>query len=163
MDKKQTQSYVFGHEALPILFHKETTQFIRYMKEDANRFLKFWWGQVGAKLEDTRTTELETINAEVRELLDKKSTLIWVRMPPPKFNEEFYMMVFVKKPEFTFMVRWPSTRVFGLAKVPKSVSPTETFIYELTPRARTVPVKPGPQVSKEGFIQSVESIVWKKK
>jgi len=163
MDKTKSQAYNYGHEALPVLFHTEAKQFIKFVSEDPNRFLKFWWNHVGERLDDEKVSPYSSLDSEVKDVPEKKSKIVWVRLPQPKEDYEFYMMAFVKKPDFNMIVRWPSTRVFGLAKVPRSVSETGTFIYELTPRARTVPVKTGTQVSKEAFLQSIRSIVWKKK
>ncbi|HMN13833.1 MAG TPA: hypothetical protein PKD55_16085 [Bellilinea sp.] len=163
MDKTKSQSYNFGHEALPILFHTETKQFVKFMMEDPNRFLKFWWDHIGERLEDNKLVPFTNLDSEVKEVPERKSKIIWVRFPSPRDYQEFFMMAFVQKPEFNMIVRWPSTRAFALVKVPISESPTGTFIYELTPRARAVPVKPGPQVSKEAFLQTVRSLVWKKK
>ena len=54
MDKKKTLQYNFTFEAIPLLFHSQTSGFIKHLEKDGVNFLKFWWNHVGDQLEEDK-------------------------------------------------------------------------------------------------------------
>lgn len=164
MDKKKSQHYNFVHEALPILFHSQTKDFMHFIEEDSTKFLKFWWNHVGERLPAEQARSFEGMSCEVRQIPEKKATAVLIRFPPPREFDEFYMAVLIKTPErHMFMTRIPNTKFYSLSYVPLEKSETGTMIYYLTPRGRYLPQCPGPRPSKEAFYDTVMDLVWKKK
>lgn len=165
MIKTKSQHYNFGHEALPILFHSQTKDFLELIQKDGIKFLRFWWDHVGERLDDSLLVPFEGMKFEFREIPEKKSKVVLIRMPHPTDFDEFHWMALVKKPDVRLpfvYVKMPTTRVFALSHVPLSKSETGTLIYEITPRARYILVGPGTTPTKEAFYKAVYKIVWKK-
>jgi len=54
MDKKKSLQYNFAFEAIPIIFHSQTTEFMRLLEKDGVEFLKFWWNHVGDQVEESK-------------------------------------------------------------------------------------------------------------
>lgn len=165
MIKTKSQHYNFGHEALPILFHTQTKDFLEFIQKDGIKFLRFWWDHVGERLDDSMLVPFEGMKFEYREIPEKKAKVVLIRMPHPTDFDEFHWMALVKKPDIRMpfvYVKMPTTRVFALSHVPLSKSETGTLIYEITPRARYVLVGPGTTPTKEAFYNAVYKIVWKK-
>jgi len=165
MRKDKSQHYNFGHEALPILFHKQTKSFFEYLDKDGVKFLKFWWDHVGERLDDSLLVPFIGVKFEVREIPERKSKAILIRLPKPTDYDEFHWVALIKKPDIRLpfvYVKMPTTRMFALSHVPLSKSETGTLIYELTPQARYILAGPGTPVTKEAFFQAVYKIVWKK-
>ncbi len=165
MIKTKSQHYNFGHEALPILFHTQTKDFLEYIQKDGLKFLRFWWDHVGERLDDSQLVPFAGMKYEIQEIPEKKSKVILIHMPHPTDFDEFHWMALIKKPEIRspfVYVKIPTTRVFALSHVPLSKSETGTLIYEITPRARYLLAGPGTQVTKEAFFNAVYKIVWKK-
>lgn len=163
MDKNKSQHYNFCHEALPTLFHSQTKGFLEYLERDGLKFLKFWWDHVGERLDDSKCSSFAGAQYEIREIPEKKSRVVLVRLPTPTSNYEFYMMALVQTPEKRLpMVRLPNTRVFALEKVPTEMSESGTMFVEVTPRCRMLRIKEGPKPSMQTFYNTVLKYVWKK-
>ncbi|MHB0922363.1 MAG: hypothetical protein ACYC6H_07560 [Bellilinea sp.] len=165
MRKDKSQHYNFGHEALPILFHKQTKSFFEYLDKDGVKFLKFWWDHVGERLDDSLLVPFKGVSFEIRDIPEKKSKIILIHFPQPTDFDEFYWVALVKKPDIRspfLFVKFPTTRMFALSHVPLSKSETGTLIHEITPRARYLPVAPGTPVTKEAFYNACYKLVWKK-
>ncbi|MBA4398629.1 MAG: hypothetical protein C0396_01965 [Anaerolinea sp.] len=165
MLKTRSQHFNFGHEALPTIFHTQTSDFFEYLERDGLKFLKFWWNHVAERLDNDKLTPFEGMGFEVREVPEKKAKIVLVRFPHPTDFDEFHYAALVKTPDkrspFVF-VKFPSTRVLVLAHVPLSQSDTGTQIFEITPRGRYLPAGPGTPVNKEVFYKAVLKLIWKK-
>lgn len=162
MDKKRSQHFNFAFESLPIIFHSQTNDFFAYLERDGSQFLEFWWDHIGMRLDDDKLVNFEGTVYEVREIEEKKSTIILVTLPAPKNMYEVYMMALVRLPKKRWPIRIPNTRVYVLEKVPGEKSTSGTMIGEITPRSRFIRLHEGPQPDLEAFYQQVCQTIWKK-
>jgi len=164
MDQKKSQHYNYTHEALPTIFHSQTGGFMMYIERDGLKFLKFWWDHVGKRLDDSKLTPFKEAAYEIHDLPEKKSKICLVKLPPVREYGEILMMAFVKLPEKRVpMVRWPSTRIVALENVEGKYSSSGTRLAEITPRARLIPIGPGPEPAFPDFYQAVINYIWKPK
>ncbi len=162
MDKKRSQQFNYAFEALPVIFHSQTTDFFTYLDRDGKQFLEFWWDHVGMRLDDDKLINFDPTCYEVRELEEKKSTMVLVTLPKPQEDFEVYLMALVRTPKKRLPVNFPNTRVFVLEKVPESMSETETIFGEITPRGRYLRLGDGTAPDLETFTQRVIKSIWKK-
>lgn len=164
MDFKKNQHYNYTREALPTLFHSQTSGFMTYLEQDGLKFLEFWWNHVGKRLDDSLLVPFKGVTFEIHDVPERKSKVYLVKLPPVQNYGEVHMMAFIKVPEKRMpMVRWPSTRIVALEHVEYSKSESGTMLVEVTPRARFVPVGPGPKPVFPAFYQAVLSYIWKSK
>jgi hypothetical protein len=152
MDQNKSQHYNFTHETIPIMWHSQTDQFIKYADKDGAKFLKFWWRHLienmGVKIESSP----EGLGMQIKETIDKDGkpiNIIVLTLPPPTTVGEVYYMFLVKIPRKTlffdiFMARVPSTIVYALQLEGYADDGTpKTGFYELTMRARNVRIGDG--------------------
>jgi hypothetical protein len=151
MDLKKSQHYNFCYEALPILFHSQTSDFHKYLERDGLAFLEFWWNHVGERL----ATELLVPFAGMAYgtfPLNEKTTITFITLPKPREVEEMYFLGLIANPEKRFgWVRLPSTRVIGLVMRPKDKFDSGTEMGDMTPRGIFVSLGEGPEATKEAF------------
>jgi hypothetical protein len=154
MDSKKSQAINFAFEVIPLMFHSQTTDFIKYIKQDGLKFLEFWWDYIGERLEGGQECSFEGMDYKFVDL-DGKNTMIILTMPQPHDPGEAHYLVLVAKPERHFgWVRLPSTRVVALINKPTEEDPQGTELGDITPRGRYVPIRKGPTPS----IQSMTNI-----
>lgn len=164
MLKEKSQHYNYSHEAIPTIFHSQTKDFFTFLERDGLKFLRFWWDHVGERLDNSKLSSFEGTHFEIREVPDRKSRIVLLRLPSPKEHGEFYMMALVQTPQRRLpMVRIPNTRVFALERVPAEKSASGTMMVEVTQRVRVVPVREGPSPTFATFYPLVVNTVWKKK
>jgi len=155
MDKKKSQQYNYCHEALPIMFHSQTTDFVKYLERDGLAFLEFWWKHVGEHLPFELTAPFEGVSYETFALNEKTSITI-ITLPKPREEGEMYFLGMIRNPEKRFgWVRLPSTRVIGLVRKSKDDFKTGTELGDVTPRAIFVSLGEGPEPNKEAFKKMV--------
>ena len=165
MYKDKSQHFNYTREALPTLFHSQTEGFLKYAQKDKVKFLEFWWEHVGERLPDELCSPFTGAQIEIREVPERKSRIVLVRLPPVNAFGDFHFMAFVELPKkrYPFMMRIPNTKVVALAHEPLEKSDSGTLLYEITPRGRVVPVAKGPKPGKEAFYNAVLKYVWKNK
>jgi hypothetical protein len=155
MNPQKTQHFNYAFEAIPFLFHRETDQFFKILERDGKKFLKFWWDHVGARLPDEQLSSFTGFNFKTEKELPRKTTIVWITLPPPQNPGEAYFLALVGRPEKRiFFVRLPTTEIYVLAKsdVPDS---EETVLGQLTPRARFIPRGAGPKPEMKAFKETV--------
>ena len=89
--KKQEFQYNFGMEALPVLFHSQTNQFMKYLEKDGVKFLNFWWNHVGDRLPEEKRVTSAGLAFEV-EKIDAKTNLVIITLPTPKEDHDPYFL-----------------------------------------------------------------------
>lgn len=162
MEKSNSQHFLFAFEAIPILFHSQTTSFINYIQKDGTKFLRFWWDHVGDKLEEANHSPFEGMNFELQEL-GKNTHLVIITLPKPRRNEEAHYLALLAKPEKRFAwVRLPNTRVFALRRTDGIHEQHATTLGELTPRALFRPLATGIEPSKQAFKKAVDKLIGRK-
>lgn len=163
MENDKSQHYNFTHEALPILFHKESRGVFNYLEKDGVKFLRFWWDNVGSRLPEAMARSYEGMTVQVKDI-EKGIKMVFVDLPQPREPGEVYYMAMFKMPESRnpfvrrFTVR--KTQVYSLEyEGGQEGGHQKTGIYELTPRARNVRLKDGCAPNKTDFIKEVRRIM----
>lgn len=134
MNKNKSLQYNYGFEAIPVLFHSQTTDFKNYLEKDGVGFLKFWWNHVADQLDETKQTSPEGISYEL-EQLDKKINLFLITLPTPKEDGDPFFIACIARPEKRFAwVRLPSTDVYVLSRYDGCSTPHKTAFGEVSPR-----------------------------
>jgi hypothetical protein len=155
MDKKKSQHFNYCYEAIPIMFHSQTKDFMKYIDRDGLNFLEFWWMHVGEQLPFERLSQWVNVNYEIM-TVQPNMKVIFVSLPYPQVEGEMYFLALVGKPEKKFgWVRLPNTRVIGLVRRSKEKFPEGTELGDITPRAIYVPIGAGPAPTMQAFKQAV--------
>lgn len=162
MDKNKSQHFNYAFEALPVIFHSQTKDFFTYLERDGNQFLEFWWNHVGMRLDDDKLSEFDGVSYEVRDLPEKESTLVLVKLPPPQHDYEAYYLGLVRTPQKRWPVRVSNTRVFALERLPREISSTGINFGEITPRGRYLRLGACTTSDYTKFSDLVIKTVWKK-
>ncbi len=163
MEKHMSQHYLFAFEALPILFHSQTSEFMKYLERDGIKFLKFWWDHAGDKVAVEKRSSSSGLNFEIQQI-DQSTKLVIITMPKPQNNAEAYYLAALAKPEKRFAwVRLPNTRFFALRRADQLGEGYRTIFGELTPRALFRELAQNINPTKRDFVQAVEKTIRRKK
>lgn len=163
MEKNKSLQYNFGMEALPVLFHSQTTQFMKYLDKDGIKFLQFWWNHVGDRLPEERRVTSAGLAFEV-EKIDAKTNLVIITLPTPKEDLDPYFLAFIAKPERRFLwIRLPTTTSFALIRDENSKEQHKTSFGYLTPSGNFRPRGVGLTPTKQDFKRIVKSKISNKK
>jgi hypothetical protein len=143
MDKDKSQAHNFAFEAIPILFHSQTNNFMEQLEKDGIKFLRFWWDHIGDKMEVPQRTPWRGLEFTI-EKVDETTRLVWITLPTPVNNEEAYFIALMAKPEKRFAwVRWPNSKAFALQRCDSVKDPPRTLFGFLTQRALFRPLIEG--------------------
>jgi len=152
VDHKKSQHYNYTHETIPIVWHKQTEDFLKYLDKDGIKFLKFWWKHLVDNMGIKIISDPEGLGFQLKELADKEGKsvkIVLLTLPKPTIVGEVYYMVlgkFPKKISFfdMFLVRLPTTRILALQLEGYEDDGTpKTGLYELTRSARNVRIGVG--------------------
>jgi hypothetical protein len=158
MYKDKSQLYNFAHEALPIVFHSQTDDFMKYLEQDGLNFLKFWWDHVGIQLKQPEDTPLEGVSFTITPINEKKKVVI-ITLPKPSEDDDIFFIGLISSPEKRFAwVKLPTQRALALVYRPHPDFPRQTEIGDLTPRGIFVPLGAGPEADLEKFTAIVMRI-----
>jgi hypothetical protein len=135
MDIKKSHQNNFGLEAMPILFHSQTSQFIKLLDRDGLKLLNFWWNHVGDQMPEPKRLSSAGMAFDL-DIIDDKTQLVTITLPSPKEDGDPYFLALVARPERRFgWVRIPNSHVYALCRADKVDQPHKTLFGELTPRA----------------------------
>jgi hypothetical protein len=163
MDIRKSLQYNFGLEAIPILFHSQTSQFMKYLEKDGIKFLQFWWNHVGDRMPEDKRVTPAGMTFEV-EQIDKKTRLIFISLPTPKEDRDPYFLGLVARPERRILwVRWPTTDAFALIRDDGCTQTNKTSFGYLTPHGMFRPRGVGLKPTKLDFKKLVKSKISNKK
>src|SRR5665811_1034564 len=98
MDKRKSQQYNFGLDAIPILFHSQTTQFLVHLKKDGVKFLQFWWDHVGDRMSEEKRGSSAGLTFET-EQINEKTMMVIITLPTPKEDRDPYFIGLIARPE----------------------------------------------------------------
>jgi hypothetical protein len=150
-------------EALPVLFHSQTTQFMKYLEKDGVKFLQFWWNHVGDRLPEERRVTSAGLAYEV-EKIDAKTNLVIITLPHPKEDQDPYFLAFVARPERRFLwIRLPTTIAFAIIRDDGVKELHKTNFGYLTPSGNFRPRGIGLIPTKLDFKRIVKSKIPNKK
>jgi len=163
MKRTDSQHFAFTHEAMPILFHKETSGVFKYLERDGAKFLRFWWDNVGTRLDADRHRSPEGLSLQIKEL-EKGIKVAFVDLPQPREVGEVYFLAMVRLPDspnpFVRKFQFRNTQVYALQyEGGGSDGQPATGIYELTPRARNIRLKDGCEPNNAEFLKEVRKIL----
>lgn len=163
MDKNKSQQWNFAFDAIPIIFHSQTDNFMKYLDKDGVKFLQFWWDHVGDKLEESKRVSSAGLNFEV-ERIDKKTSLVIINLPSPKVDGEAYFIGLIARPERRFaMVRFYTSDAYVLYRDDAVDQPHHTSFAYLTAQASIRPRGIGLNPTKPDFKRILKSKLEKKK
>ncbi len=121
MEKNKSLSWNFTFEAIPLLFHKSTDTFMRYLDKDGKNFLIFYWNYVGDMLSEEKRVSPAGLGYNI-EQVDKNTKLVIITLPTPKEDGDPYFLALVARPERRFFfVRLPNTESYVLHRDDQSV------------------------------------------
>jgi hypothetical protein len=163
MKRTDSQHYAFSHEAMPILFHKETAGVFKFLERDGVKFLHFWWDNVGNRLDPDRHRSPAGLAYQVKEW-EKGIKVAFIDLPEPREEGEVFFMALVRLPDssnpFVRKFQFRNTQVYTLQY--EGGGPDgkpATGIYELTPRARNLRLKDGCEPEKTVFLKEIRKIL----
>lgn len=165
MDLRRSQHYNYTHETIPMIFHKQTGDFFKYIEKDGTTFLRFWWKHLEDNMGVKILSSSEGLGFQVKEVTNKKNekvAIILLTLPKPTTSGEVYYMCLVKQPESLtklarfFLLKLPNTRVYALELegYQEDGAPL-TGLFELTPRARNVRMRNGPEPVLDFFYKEI--------
>jgi len=161
---KQTKSHLqtFVFEAMSILFHNQTQDFIDFLNRDGMNFLQFWWDKIGEKFDESERMESKGLAYDIKEL-ENGATIVLLTLPSQAKPEVYFMALFQPKQKKTFL-KWENfARVFCLVHDINQDRDTGPMLIEVTPRGKRVPIGPGPVPSLNAFYTAVRKNVIKNK
>jgi hypothetical protein len=133
MDKNKSLQFNFGFEAIPVLFHNQTNDFINYLKKDGVEFLKFWWNHVSDQLDESKRLSPDGIDFEREQHGD--TNLVFITFPTPKTDGDPIFLACIGRPEKRFAwVRLPNTDVYILSRYDGCSVQNKTAFGEVSPR-----------------------------
>lgn len=163
MEKNKSLPYNFAMEAIPVLFHSQTNNFMKYIEKDGMKFLQFWWNHVGDRLPEEKRITFAGVTFSI-EQIDKKTKLVIITMPTPRENEEAYFIGLIAKPERRILwVRIPTATAFGLVRDDNCKEQYKTNFGYLTPSGNFRPRVMGLNPTKKDFKKLILKYISQKK
>lgn len=163
MEKNKSLPYNFTMEAIPVLFHSQTNNFMKYIEKDGMKFLQFWWNHVGDRLPEEKRITFAGVTFSI-EQIDKKTKLVIITMPTPRENEEAYFIGLIAKPERRILwVRIPTATAFGLVRDDNCKEQYKTNFGYLTPSGNFRPRVMGLNPTKKDFKKLILKYISQKK
>ncbi|MBN2678226.1 MAG: hypothetical protein JXR32_09215 [Anaerolineaceae bacterium] len=160
MTSERSQAVIFQEDALPSVFHQTPEEFIYYLERDGNKFLTFYWDQIGKKYPEEERADSYGLHYIIRKP-QKKVTIVLVLMPAPQKEGEAYFEAFVYRPSrVTPILRINDmTSVFSLVMITPINDSPKTFIMERTRKGVSLEHGAGPQPVVEDFFQAVLELI----
>jgi hypothetical protein len=163
MEKNKSLPYNFAMEAIPVLFHSQTNNFMKYIEKDGMKFLQFWWNHVGDRLPEEKRITFAGVTFSI-EQIDKKTKLVIITMPTPRENEEAYFIGLIANPERRILwVRIPTATAFGLVRDDNCKEQYKTNFGYLTPSGNFRPRVMGLNPTKKDFKKLILKYISQKK
>jgi hypothetical protein len=166
MDQNKSQHYNYTHESIPIVWHKQTEDFLRYLDRDGKKFLEFYWKHLTENLGVQVKSSFAGMSYEIEDVPDKSGQsikIVKLILPPPTNIGEVYFMALVKMPKKTtvfdlFLTHLPSTYVYSLEyQGADAEGVIKTDFCELTPHARNIRIGVGCAPDLTEFMKLVKT------
>jgi hypothetical protein len=151
---------VFYETALPSIFHATPEDFLFYLERDGNKFLKFYWEQVGKRHRISDRMDAYGLNYIIRKPKEKV-TVALVLLPVPQVTDEAYFEAFVYRPRrLTPVLRISDiTTVFAQTLASSAGDKVITKIIERTRKDQTIDHGLGPEPVVEEFYRAVLELI----
>jgi hypothetical protein len=160
MSQERTHQIVYFETALPSVFHQSPEEFLFYLERDGNKFLQFYWEQVGKSFSASGRGDAYGLNYFVRKP-DKNVSIVVVLLPSPREAGEAYYEAFVYRPRrITPILRISDmTAVFALTMTSENGEAARTAIVERTRKDQSIEHGAGTQPVVEDFYQAVLGLI----
>jgi hypothetical protein len=160
MSLERSHQRIFYESALPSIFHATPEDFLFYLDKDGNKFLQFYWEQVGKSLGISDRADGYGLNYIVRKP-ENAVTVAIVLLPTPQVTEEAYFEAFIYRPRrVTPILRITDmTAVFSHTLVSSNGEKTRTNIIERTRKEQIIDHGPGPEPVVENFYLAVLELI----
>lgn len=163
MEKNKSLSWNYAFEAIPMLFHRTTDSFMRYLDKDGKEFLTFYWNHVGDRLDEEKRVPSAGLGFSIDQV-DKNTRLVIITLPSPKEDGDAYFLALVARPERRFFfVRMPNTEAYVLIRDDKSDLENKTAFGYISPRTIYREMGRGLNPNKADFKRIVMTKIQKKK
>jgi hypothetical protein len=151
-----TQQAQFAFVAIPDLFHQSPEKFISMLKKDGNRFLAFYWDEVGKRMKLNEKTVPYGLNYEIQRHYPG-TTIILLSLPrPARIGEVFYEALIYRPYRVTmFFLASDTTKVLALENQGGESENPETNLVEIDRKLDVEKVRECLLPQKEQFIQVV--------
>lgn len=97
-----TQQMEFATKVLPSLFHDTPKDFLRFLNNDGNNFLRFYWELAGKNQQVSERKSPLGLNYDIRKP-DSNTTIALVILPKPSLALETYFVALIFRPLRTTM------------------------------------------------------------
>jgi hypothetical protein len=155
MAKKTSHYYQFTYQAMPILFHSSSKDFMNLLDRDGMKFLEFWWNQTGESGEVEEKKPSDGLTYQVRDFKGDKK-LVLITLPAPKKAPEAYFLAMLTPPSKRYWLPWMNfSRIFALQRGKVENGKVLTRLAELTPRGFQRDLCAGTEPDLEKFCQLV--------
>jgi hypothetical protein len=155
MAKKSTHYYQFAYQAMPILFHSSSTEFVKLLERDGLKFLEFWWNRTGESGEVEENLSSDGLAYEIRDYPGGKK-MVLLTLPEPKKAPEAFFLALLTPPPKKHLLPWKNfSRVFALQRRKVVDGKVLTNFAELTPRGYQRVLREGTEPVLEQFYESV--------
>ncbi len=163
MEKKRSLQYNFALDAMPILFHSQTAQFVKLLERDGMKFLTFWWNHVGDRLPEEKRVSPAGLHFDI-ETLEKNTKLVIITLPTPKEDMDPYFIGFVARPEKRLLwVKLPTSEGYALLRDDGVKELDKTNFGYLTPNGLFRPKGIGLKATKQDFTRHIKKRISEKK
>jgi hypothetical protein len=160
MSVEHSHQRVFYESALPSIFHATPKDFLFYLDRDGNKFLQFYWEQVGKSLGNSDRADGYGLNYIVRKP-EKSVTVAMVLLPAPQVTAEAYFEAFIYRPcRVTPILRISDmTAIFAQTLISSDGKIPRTNIIECTRKEQIINHGPGPEPVVEEFYLAVLELI----
>jgi hypothetical protein len=152
----ETQQAQFAFKAIPDLFHQSPEKFISMLKKDGNRFLAFYWDEVGKRLNLDEKTVPYGLNYEIQQHY-LGTTIMLLSLPrPARIGEVFYEALIYRPYRVTmFFLASDTTKVLALENQGEDTENPVADLVEIDRKLDIEKVRECLLPQKEQFIQAV--------
>jgi hypothetical protein len=163
MAEKPSQHQKYSLEVIPLIFHHETDKFMSMIQRDGLKFLEFWWDRAGLEVEESKRSSFEGAKYDIKSYSDGRD-IVLIKLPPPSKTGEVFFIGLVTRPLKHSIFSWKNlARVFVLTRDDVDGLDRHTQLAELTRSARYVVIGKGPKPTQKAFMETIVSLLDRKK
>ena len=146
----------YATQALPDLFHASPEEFLYLLKRDGTKFLRFYWNEVGKKLNLKQLVPPFGLNYDIRKPRPGLSVAL-ITLPKPGIDGEAYYVALSYRPNrrtFFFGVS-DTTKVIALEHWSDETGRENNHLVEYNRRLQRETLETGLDPTLEVFYQSL--------
>jgi hypothetical protein len=146
----------YASQALPDLFHTSPEEFLYLLKRDGTKFLRFYWNEVGKKLNLQQMVPPFGLNFDIRK--PRQGIMVaLITLPKPRLDGEAYYVSLIYRPSRRplFFGVSDTTKVMGLEHWSDETGSERTHLVEYDRRLQRQTLMTGLEPSLEIFYRSM--------